>query len=435
MDTGLPKHINSSMPSSSGGTTLSRRPQPQRRTMFSALSLVGLGAGVAVAGGYLTTGYPLKFQRNTETLPNVVTEQLKVPPSQINSAAALLSNNFITRVVEQVGPAVVRINATRTVRNSSTPDAFNDPFFREFFGQQLPTPPSKEVQRGVGSGFILNANGEIITNAHVVNGADTVTVTLKDGRTLKGKVMGVDPVTDVAVVKVEAENLPTVKLGNSQQLKSGEWAIAIGNPLGLDNTVTVGIISATGRSSSQVGASQERVNFIQTDAAINPGNSGGPLLNVQGEVIGVNTAIIQNAQGIGFAIPIQTVQRIAQQLISTGKVEHSYLGIQIATLTPELKTQLNEDPNSGLDIAEDKGVLVARVEPNSPAEQAGLRAGDVIHRVGEKEITGANTLQQQVESTSAGGSLTLGLSRNGKAMNITVKAGTLTDQPQDQQEG
>jgi Do/DeqQ family serine protease len=435
MNTGLSKPINSSMPSSSDGTTVSRRPQSKWRTMLSALSLVGLGAGVAVAGGYLTTGHPLKFQRNAEALPSAITEQLKVAPSQSNSAAALLSNNFITRVVEQVGPAVVRINATRTVSNSSMPDTLNDPFFREFFGQQLPTPPSREVQRGVGSGFILNANGEIVTNAHVVNGADTVTVTLKDGRTLKGKVMGVDPVTDVAVVKVEAENLPAVKLGNSQQLKPGEWAIAIGNPLGLDNTVTVGIISATGRSSSQVGASQARVNFIQTDTAINPGNSGGPLLNAEGEVIGVNTAIIQNAQGIGFAIPIQTVQRIAQQLISKGKVEHSYLGIQIAALTPELRTQLNEDPNSGLSVSEDTGVLVARVEPNSPAEQAGLRAGDVIHRVGGKEVTGADILQQQVDSTATGGSLTLGLNRNGKAMSITVKAGTLTNQPQEQQEG
>jgi Do/DeqQ family serine protease len=435
MDTELSKHFNSSMPSRPEGTTLPLRPQPKWRTMLSALSLVALGAGGAVAGGYLTTGHPLKLQRNAETLPSTVTEQLNAAPSKANSAAALLSNNFITRVVEQVGPAVVRINATRTVRNSSMPDTFDDPFFREFFGRQLPTPPSKEVQRGVGSGFILNANGEILTNAHVVNGTDTVTVTLKDGRTLKGKVMGVDPVTDVAVVKVEAENLPTVKLGNSQQLKPGEWAIAIGNPLGLDNTVTVGIISATGRSSSQVGASQERVNFIQTDAAINPGNSGGPLLNAQGEVIGVNTAIIQNAQGIGFAIPIQTVQRIAQQLISKGKVEHSYLGIQIATLTPEFKQQLNEDPNSGLSVGEDKGVLVARVEPNSPAARAGLKAGDVIHRVEGKEVADADTLQQQVESTSAGGSLTLGLNRNGKAMNITVKAGTLTDQLQEQQEG
>jgi S1-C subfamily serine protease len=281
----------------------------------------------------------------------------------------------------------------------------------------------------------MKANGEILTNAHVVNGADTVTVTLKDGRTLKGKVMGIDPVTDVAVVKVEAQNLPTVALGDSNQLKPGEWAIAIGNPLGLDNTITVGIVSATGRSSSQVGAPQARVNFIQTDAAINPGNSGGPLLNTQGEVIGVNTAIFQNAQGIGFAIPIQTVQRIAQQLIAKGTVQHSYLGVQIVTLTPEVRTPFNEDPNSGLSVNEDKGVLIARVDPNSPADKAGLRAGDVINRIGSTEVTDANVLQQQVESSPVGSPLTLRLHRNGKALNITVKAGSLTDQRPGQQEG
>jgi Do/DeqQ family serine protease len=401
---------------------------------LAAIGLIGLGAGGAVAAGYLTTGRSLEFQRST-ALPTVAAQNPTSSKTGGSRAAALVSNNFITQVVEKVGPAVVRINATKTVQNSAVPDAFNDPFFREFFGSQLPTPPSREMQRGVGSGFILNANGEIVTNAHVVDGADRVTVTLKDGRTLQGKVMGVDPVTDVAVVKVEAQNLPTVQLGDSQQLKPGEWAIAIGNPLGLDNTVTVGIISATGRSSSQVGASQERVNFIQTDAAINPGNSGGPLLNAQGEVIGVNTAIIQNAQGIGFAIPIQTVQRIAQQLIANGKVEHSYLGVQIATLTSELKQQFNEDPNNGLAVAEERGVLVARVEPDSPADRAGLRAGDVIRRVNGKDVADANTLQQQVESSSVGSTLSLGLSRSGKDINITVKAGTLTDPVQDQQDG
>jgi Do/DeqQ family serine protease len=436
METGLPNSFNASAPSETKTLPLTKSPRFKWRTALSTLGLITLGAGGAVLGGYLMTGHPLKFQRNGATLPTEAAEQLKTPSTTESSAAALVSHNFITRVVDKVGPAVVRINAAKTVKSFPPPDAFNDPFFQGFLGKDFSAaPPTQEVQRGVGSGFIMKANGEILTNAHVVNGADTVTVTLKDGRTLKGKVMGIDPVTDVAVVKVEAQNLPTVALGDSNQLKPGEWAIAIGNPLGLDNTVTVGIVSATGRSSSQVGAPQARVNFIQTDAAINPGNSGGPLLNTQGEVIGVNTAIFQNAQGNGFAIPIQTVQRIAQQLIAKGTVQHSYLGVQIVTLTPEVRTQFNEDPNSGLSVNEDKGVLIARVDPNSPADKAGLRAGDVINRIGSTEVTDANVLQQQVESSPVGSPLTLRLHRNGKALNITVKAGSLTDQRPGQQEG
>lgn len=430
METGLTNDFTSSSIKSSPSSRNLRRWQHA----LAAIGLMTLGAGGAVAAGYLTTGHPLKFQRSNAP-SGLVAQHSTVPQSGKSSTAALVSNDFITRVVDRVGPAVVRINATRTARNSSVPDAFNDPLFREFFGNQIPAPSSREIQRGVGSGFIINANGEIVTNAHVVDGADTVSVTLKDGRTLQGKVMGADPVTDVAVVKVEAENLPTVQLGDSQQLKPGEWAIAIGNPLGLDNTVTVGIISATGRSSSQVGASQERVNFIQTDAAINPGNSGGPLLNAQGEVIGVNTAIIQNAQGIGFAIPIQTVQRIAQQLIAKGEVEHSYLGLQIVTLTPEVKKELNEDPNSGLTVTEDKGVLVARVEPDSPADRAGLRAGDVIRRVDGQEVTDADILQQRVESSSVGSTLSLSLNRNGTTLTMPIKPGRLMDPVQNQQDG
>ena len=226
--------------------------------------------------------------------------------SQATGTERLLgSANFIASTAERVGPAVVRINSARTVASSGRPGIFNDPFFREFFGEQgIPEQPRERVERGTGSGFILDANGTILTNAHVVEGADEVTVTFKDGRELRGDVIGEDPLTDVAVIKVEATNLPVVSVGDSDALRPGEWAIAIGNPLGLDNTVTAGIISATGRTSAQIRVPDKRVQFIQTDAAINPGNSGGPLLNERGEVIGVNTAIIGNAQGLGFAIPI-----------------------------------------------------------------------------------------------------------------------------------
>ena len=215
----------------------------------------------------------------------------------------------------------MRIDATRTVE---VPTAYSNPLIERFFGENL-FPPEQKVQRGIGSGFIISQDGHILTNAHVVERADKVSVVLRDGRRFAGKVLGADPVTDVAVVDIEGTNLPTVKLANSDNIVVGQWAIAIGNPLGLNNTVTQGIISATGRSGSHIGVNDKRLDFLQTDTAINPGNSGGPLLNAQGEVVGVNTAIIGRAQGLGFAIPINTAQRVANQLITTGRVEHPYI--------------------------------------------------------------------------------------------------------------
>ncbi|MHC5726060.1 MAG: HhoA/HhoB/HtrA family serine endopeptidase, partial [Nostoc sp.] len=318
----------------------------------ASLSLVLLGSGMTLAGGYMA-GHPQQVSENASNL--AVSRVNAAPP-----IAAGTDPNFVIQVVQRVGPAVVRIDSSRTVK-TQIPDEFNDPLFQRFFGSQLPEQQQNRVERGTGSGFIISADGRILTNAHVVDGADTVTVTLKDGRTFKGKVLGKDELTDVAVVKIQANNLPLVALGNSDKLQPGEWAIAIGNPLGLDNTVTTGIISATGRSSNQIGAPDKRVEYIQTDAAINPGNSGGPLLNYRGEVIAMNTAIIQGAQGLGFAIPINTAQRISSQLIATGKVEHAYLGIQMVGLTPQLKQNINSDPNSGLSVTEDKGVLVVKV--------------------------------------------------------------------------
>jgi S1-C subfamily serine protease len=235
--------------------------------------------------------------------------------------------------------------------------------------------------------------------------------------------MGTDPLTDVAVIKIQANNLPTVSLGDSERLKPGEWAIAIGNPLGLDNTVTTGIISGTGRSSSQVGVPDKRVNFIQTDAAINPGNSGGPLLNASGQVIGMNTAIIQGAQGLGFAIPINTAQRIANELIANGKVEHPYLGIQMVTLTPQLKENINNNPNAGLTVNEDSGVLIAKVEPGSPAAKAGLRAGDIIHKVNGQPVNKAEDIQKAVEGSQVGSNLQIELRREQRDINVAVKPG------------
>ncbi|MBC5794061.1 trypsin-like peptidase domain-containing protein [Sphaerospermopsis sp. LEGE 00249] len=380
----------------------------------ASLSLVLLGSGMTFAGGYLANNQ----QQVAETAS-------KLAVQSVNAAPPLPGNidpNFVTQVVQRVGPAVVRINSSRTVQ-SRLPEEFNDPFFRRFFGSRLPQGGNR-VERGAGSGFIISADGRILTNAHVVEGADRVTVTLKDGRTFQGKVVGKDELTDVAVVKIEANNLPTVTLGNSDQLQPGQWAIAIGNPLGLDNTVTTGIISATGRSSNQVGVPDKRVEFIQTDAAINPGNSGGPLLNARGEVIGMNTAIIQGAQGLGFSIPINTAKRISDQLITTGKAQHPYLGIQMVGITPELKQRINSDPNSGLTVNENQGVLIVRVMPDSPAAKAGIRAGDVIQRLNGEAVTEASAVQKAVEKAQVGGNLRLDLRRNGQSINIAVRPGT-----------
>ncbi|MBD2345259.1 HhoA/HhoB/HtrA family serine endopeptidase [Anabaena subtropica] len=384
----------------------------------ASLSLVLLGSGMTLAGGYLAGNQ----QQLAQKASNLAMSRVDAAPPLPNNA----DPNFVTQVVERVGPAVVRIEASRTV-TSRLPAEFNDPFFRRFFGSQLPQ-QQERVQRGTGSGFITSANGSILTNAHVVNGADTVRVILKDGRSFQGKVMGTDNLTDVAVVKIQANNLPTVAVGNSDQLQPGQWAIAIGNPLGLDNTVTTGIISATGRSSNQIGAPDKRVEYIQTDAAINPGNSGGPLLNYRGEVIGMNTAIIQGAQGLGFAIPIKTVQRISDQLIATGTVQHPYLGIQMVGLTPQIKQNINSDPNSGLNVDADRGVLVVRVMPNSPAARAGLRAGDVIQRLNGQAVTDASNVQRAVENTQVGGQMQLDILRNGRSVNVAVQTGAFPTQ-------
>ncbi len=389
------------------------------------LSLILLGAAIPISGNYVLSRNPLLAQaansQEAVALPSATTVA-GLPPTT--------DTNFVTAVVDKVGPAVVRINSSRTV-TTQVPEVFRDPFFRDFFGSQLPRQPQRQVERGTGSGFIISADGRILTNAHVVDGADTVSVILKDGRKYQGKVLGKDPVTDVAVVKIEANNLPSVALGNSERLKPGEWAIAIGNPLGLDNTVTTGIISATGRSSSAItGDPDKRVSFIQTDAAINPGNSGGPLLNARGEVIGMNTAILQGTQGLGFAIPINTAQRISQQLIAKGKVEHAYLGIQMAELTPELKQNINSDPNSGLTVDEDNGVLVIKVMPNSPAAKAGLRAGDVIHQINGQAVKSADAVQQAVENSSVGQQMRIGLHRNGQNISLAVRPEALAAKPE-----
>ncbi|NER85250.1 MAG: PDZ domain-containing protein, partial [Leptolyngbya sp. SIO1D8] len=271
------------------------------------------------------------------------------------------------------------------------------------------------------------SEGDILTNSHVVNGADQVTVTLKDGRSFEGVVEGEDSVTDLAVVKIEADTgeLPVAPLGDSNQVQVGDWAIAVGNPLGLDNTVTLGIVSTLKRSSASVGIPEKRLDFIQTDAAINPGNSGGPLLNQSGEVIGINTAIRADAMGIGFAIPINKAKEIKDQLVRGEAIAHPYLGVQIATLTAEIARRNNEDPNAGIMLPEVEGVLVVRVVPETPAAQSGLRRGDIILEVDGQSVVSADMLQSKVENSQVGQILQLKIQRGNNTEQLQVTTAEL----------
>lgn len=387
--------------------------------VYVFLLVFGCGAGL------FGSRYLLLKNSSFQQLKNVTTASPpeSVVPNSSNGAIGATGGdnvNFIATAVQKVGPAVVRINATRKVANPIS-DALKNPLLRRFFGEDEQPIPQERIERGTGSGFILSEDGELLTNAHVVADTDTVQVTLKDGRSLEGKVVGVDSVTDVAVVKIEADHLPTVKLGNSQNLIPGQWAIAIGNPLGLDNTVTIGIISATDRTSTQVGVPDKRVSFIQTDAAINPGNSGGPLLNAQGEVIGVNTAIRADAQGLGFAIPIETAARIANELFTKGRVEHPFLGIEMADLSPIRKQQINQE--NQINIQQEAGIVIKGVTDDSPAKRGGLLAGDVIQKVNGKPVKISAQVQKLVESSKVGEILAIEVNRSGKIQTFKVQSG------------
>ena len=357
---------------------------------IASFSLVSVGALSALIGTQLNP------TNAVQTQPLVA----QVPAGSIAGA----NENFISAAVDKTGSAVVRINSSRTVTSRSNASG-------------------QAIARGTGSGFIVKSDGLVMTNAHVVDGADRVTVKLKDGREFTGQVVGEDKLTDVAVVKIQASNLPTVTIGNSDQLRPGEWAIAIGNPLGLDNTVTAGIISGTGRSSSEIGSPDRRTNYIQTDAAINPGNSGGPLLNQSGQVIGINTAIIGGAQGLGFAIPINKAQQIANQLISKGSVDHPYLGVEMTDLSAATRDLLNRDRRLGINVQTDRGALITNIIRNSPAAQAGLQKGDVIQTINGRSIASANEVQQAVEASTIGSNLSLQVNRSGQTVTLSIRPG------------
>ncbi|SRR5579883_2640173 len=383
-----------------------------------------------ILGAVLAVGTLQVSPSQAEPAPDSIRANLSKLVTQKPSAAsaAIGSSSFVTAAVNRVGSAVVRIDTERTITHRSYDPFLEDPFFRRFFGDGFPQQLPPEQLRGLGSGFIIDKSGLVLTNAHVVDKADKVTVRLKDGRTFEGKVQGADEVTDLALVKINAgSDLPVAPLGSSHDVQVGDWAIAVGNPLGLDNTVTLGIVSTLRRSSAQVGIANKRLDFIQTDAAINPGNSGGPLLNAQGEVIGINTAIRGDAMGIGFAIPIDKAKVIAQQLERGEKVAHPFLGVGMEDLTPEIARQINANPNSPIQLPSVHGVLVAQVIPNSPAAAAGIRPGDVILQVDGQPITKSEDLLNIVESSRIGQTLQIRVQRGDSTQQVSIRTAQLQD--------
>ena len=322
------------------------------------------------------------------------------------SSAGLSRQSFVAAAVERSGPAVVTLETARTVTSTGMrglpKGLLMDPLFRHFFGVPGTAPPRSRVQRGQGSGVIFDAEGLLLTNAHVVEGADTLQVELTDGRSVAAKVVGKDSLTDLAVVRLEGKGpWPTAALGDSDRLRVGDWAIAVGNPFGLENTVTMGIISNLNRNVAQLGISGKRLDLIQTDAAINPGNSGGPLLNAEGEVIGINTLVRSGpGAGLGFAIPINRARSIAQQLVNTGRASHPVIGVGLA--------------------AGPRGPVIRSVQPGAPAAVAGLKPDDVITAINGVATTSPTEVVAAIERIGVGRELTLSIRRGDTTITVSL---------------
>ncbi|HET7874024.1 MAG TPA: Do family serine endopeptidase [Methylomirabilota bacterium] len=346
-----------------------------------------------------------------------------VGAAAVNPAEAL-QQSFVG-VAQQVRPAVVHLGTIQRAkprRGPSLPPAGDDPFFRDFFNQFFGSEgqgPGGEFRRpGLGSGVIIDKRGLVLTNFHVVRGADEVLIRLADKREYRGQILGTDPKTDLAVVRFQPDHpLPVAALGNSDALRVGEWAVAIGNPFGLDQTVTVGVISATGRSDVGIATYE---NFIQTDASINPGNSGGPLVNLRGEVIGINTAIVAAGQGIGFAIPINMVKRVVDQLKDRGKVVRGWLGVALQPLSPELAQSLG--------LGDTRGALVGSTIAGSPAAKAGLLQGDVILSYDKTPVEDYRHMQRLVADTRVGTTVTLEVLRKKQKVAVPVTVAEVPDE-------
>ncbi|MBI4688219.1 MAG: DegQ family serine endoprotease [Nitrospirae bacterium] len=359
------------------------------------LIIIAIAAGILI-GGNLDRFLPGRTTSNYTYIP-------KVPRDLAGESKAF------SDIVRAISPAVVNISTTKTVkREAPISPFFEDPFFNHFF--EPFRAPKKFKEQSLGSGVIVSEDGYIITNNHVIEKADEIKVILYDKQEFKGKIVGSDPKIDLAIIKINAKGLPAMRWGNSDGLQVGEFVLAFGNPYGLSHTVTMGIISALGRANVGIA---EYEDFIQTDAAINPGNSGGPLVNIKGELIGINTAIFSRTggyQGIGFAVPSNMARRVMEQLIKTGKVTRGWLGVSIQHVTPELAKQFG--------LKDSNGALVSDIFSGSPAEKAGLKRGDVIVEINGKPLKDVESLRNIVSQSEIGGTVKLKIIRGGKPFSI-----------------
>jgi serine protease Do len=387
-----------------------------KKSLYAMNSRAG---GFLLAVGLILAGSAVAFDLHAKDKTDRPSVNIQMDESAVNRDS--LPRGSYANVIKRVTPAVVKIVTTTRMEGPSTQQmpGFDDPFWRRFFGDQFggmsrgqATP---QIQHGLGSGVIVTKDGYIMTNNHVVDGAKDVEVTLQDGREFTAKVVGRDPKSDIAVVKVDANDLPTVSLADSEKVEVGDVVLAIGNPFGVGQTVTSGIVSAKNRGNMGI---EDYEDFIQTDAAINPGNSGGALVDIDGRLIGVNTAILSRSggsQGVGFAIPSNLARNVMESLVKNGKVTRGYLGVAIQTITTDLAQEFN--------LKNNKGALVGDVVPDSPADKAGLKNGDVVTEFNHHPVEDSRRLQLEVAGTAPGSTVPITILRDGekKSLDVTVK--------------
>jgi len=386
--------------------------------MLLSLAVLGLCFGACNRDG--------RDIRLTSTSDPGTGSQNGTAPASGNPAAVMPVASYAD-VVSKVAPAVVTIHSTMRVRQPQQFPFMDDPFFRQFFGERTPQPPVERRREGLGSGVIIDANGYILTNHHVIDGADQIKVDLNDNRTLDAKVVGSDPPSDLAVLKVDATNLPVLAMGDSDRIRVGDVVLALGNPLGVGQTVTMGIVSAKGRQTGLSNGSFE--DFLQTDAPINQGNSGGALVSTASELVGINSQILSpsgGSIGLGFAVPSNMARTVMDQLIKTGKVRRGQLGVVVLKIPSEGASELG--------VTQGPGVLVYQVQSGSPADRAGLRKSDIITALNGTAINDPNTFRNQIASTAPGTEVTLTIKRDGKEQQVRATLGEFTPQAEQRQQ-